>query len=142
MNRLRPTLSNLVHLSQYCGLPGNTIFDVVEMIRDATVYMELIHAQLCILFLDFKASFDRILHTYLLWMLKSYGYSMKFIKLIQGMYDKAFSLVQINGYIAGLFPIQYSVTQGCSMSMLLFILVLNLLICLLKQHFTSIRTGH
>jgi hypothetical protein len=31
---------------------------------------------------------------------------MKFMTLIQAMYDKAFSSVQIKGYVAGPFPIQ------------------------------------
>jgi len=54
----------------------------------------------CILYLDFTAACDRISHTYLLWILMSYGYSLKFIRLIKAIYDKAFSLVQINGYLS------------------------------------------
>jgi hypothetical protein len=38
-NRLRPTLSELLHPSQYCGVPG-TIFDAVATIRDAIAYAE------------------------------------------------------------------------------------------------------
>lgn len=51
----------------------------------------------------------------------------------------AFSSVQTNGYIARPFPIQRSETQGCPMSMLLFALVLNTLICLLERHFWGVR---
>jgi hypothetical protein len=41
---------------------------------------------------------------------------MKFITLIQAMYDKAFSSVQIKSYVAGPFPLQRSVRQGCPVS--------------------------
>jgi hypothetical protein len=43
-NRLRPTLSELLHPSQYCGVLGKTIFDVVATTRDAIAYVELTHA--------------------------------------------------------------------------------------------------
>jgi hypothetical protein len=82
-----------------------------------------------------------ISHTYLLWILMSYGYSLKFIRLIKAIY-KAFSLVQINGYIAGPFPAQCSIRQGCPLSMLLFTVALNPLIYSLHRHFITIRIGH
>ena len=141
-NRLRPTLSDMLHLNQYCGVPENTIFDAVTTARNVIVYAELAHAPPSILSLDFTTAFDRISHTYLLRMLKSYGYSMIFITLTQGMYDTVLSLVQTNGYVAGSFPIQYSVRQGSPISMLLFALVLNLLICLLERNLIGIRIGH
>jgi len=54
---------------------------------------------------------------------------MKFITLIQTMWYKTFFSVQINGYIARPFPTRCSVAQGCPMSMILFALVSNPLIC-------------
>ena len=64
-NRLRPTLSDMLHPSQYYAVPGNTIFDAVATVRDAVAYAELTHAPLCILSLDFTAAFEGISHTYL-----------------------------------------------------------------------------
>jgi hypothetical protein len=81
-------------------------------------------------FLLFTTAFDKISHTYLLRMLKCYGYSMKFITLIQTLWYKTFFSVQINGYIARPFPTRCSVTQSHPMSMILFALISNPLICL------------
>jgi hypothetical protein len=72
----------------------------------------------------------------------SYGYSLKFIRLIKAIYDKAFSLVQINGYIAGPFPAQCSMRQGFSLYLLLFAVALNPSICPLDRNFTTIQIGH
>ena len=58
------------------------------------------------------------------------------------MFDNAFSSGQIHGYVAGPFPIKRFITQGCPMSMLLFALVLNPLICLLKPHRRGVIIGH
>jgi hypothetical protein len=63
-NRLNPTLSDMLHPSQQCGVPDNKVFDVVMSVRDAILYSELTHAPCCILCLEFTA-FHRILHTYL-----------------------------------------------------------------------------
>ena len=65
VNRLRPTLSDTLHPSQYGGVPGNTIFDPVASVRDARAYAELTHAPLFILSLDFTAAFDRNSRSYL-----------------------------------------------------------------------------
>jgi len=67
---------------------------------------------------------------------------MKFITLIQAMYDMAYSSVHINGYFARPFPIQCSVTQGWPMGMIIFGLVLNPLIYLLERHLTGFRIGY
>jgi hypothetical protein len=141
-NRLRPTISDTLHPSQYCAVPGNTIFDAVAMARNAMLYAELAHAPLSILSLDFTAAFDRISHTFLFRVLKRCGYSMIFIILLRAMYDTALSSLQINGYIAGPFPMQYSVRQVCPISMLPFALVLNKFICLLERTLIGIGTGH
>ena len=131
-NRLRPTLSDMLHPSQYCGVPGNTIFVPLAKARSTIAYAELTHATLCTLYLVFIAAFDMTSHIYLLQMLKSLGHSIKFITHIQVMYDKDFSLLQINRYVAGPFPLQCSVRRDCPMSILLSALVFNPLIFMLK----------
>ena len=34
-NRLRPIMAELLQQSQYCGVPGNTIFETVATMREA-----------------------------------------------------------------------------------------------------------
>ena len=70
LNQLRPTLSDMLHTSQYCRVRSNTIFDVVASVLYAISYAELTHAPLCILSLDFTSAFDRISHSYLFRMPK------------------------------------------------------------------------
>jgi hypothetical protein len=69
--RLRSTLSDMLHPSQDCGVPGNTIFDAVTTVRDAIAYAELTHTAIRTSNLHFRAAFDRISHTYLLGTLKA-----------------------------------------------------------------------
>jgi hypothetical protein len=67
---------------------------------------------------------------------------MKFITLIQAIYGKAFCSGQINGYVTGLFHIQRSVTEICTVNNLLFALVLNQLVCLLESLRSGVRIGN
>jgi hypothetical protein len=138
-NHLRQLLSELLHPRQYYGVTGNTIFDAVATARDAVSHAEVTQDQLCNLSLDFKEDFDKIFHTYLFRMTRSYGVSERFITLIRQVYDHATSSVQINGHLARPIPIRCSVRQGCPMSMLLFALSLNPLPHVLEQKLTGIR---
>jgi hypothetical protein len=129
-NRLKPTLC-LLHSSQYFEVPGTTIFDALTMVwvLQCTQIWHTPHP-LCVPSLHFTTAFGRISHSYLLRMLKSYGYSKKFITLLQTMWYETLFSVQINGCIARPFPTRWSVTQICPMSKIPFALVLNPLICL------------
>ena len=126
-DRQRPTLSDVLHPNQYwsarqhdfrCGGDGTGRCRVGGVDTCPAMHP----------FLDFRAAFDRIAHTYVFRMLKSY--------------DQVLSSVQINGYVAGHVPTRCSVRKGCPKSMLLFALVLSPLLCLLERNLTGIRIRH
>jgi len=138
--RVRPILAELLHPSQYCSVPGNTIFDAVATVRDAIVYAETTWRPLCVLSPDFKHAFDRISHTYLLTVLRSYGFGAGFIECIRMMYRNATSVIQVNGHISTSIAIQCGVRQGCPLSMIHFVLCLNPLLYHLDERLQGIRT--
>jgi hypothetical protein len=80
---------------------------------------------MCILSLDFREAFDNISHDYLFKMLEIYGFSNRFQRCIQDMYENATSAVHVNGCRSGKFNIKYSVKQGCPLSMKLFALCID-----------------
>jgi len=141
VNRLRPIMAELLQQSQFCGVPGRTIFEAVATVREAIAQAEITRVPLCILSLDFQEAFDRISHQYLFSILKSSGFSDWFIDRIRGMYEGAASSAQINGHIAGPIPIQCSVRQGCPMSMILFALCVDPLLRILEQKLPGIHIG-
>ena len=69
-NRIRPALSDMLHPSQYCGVPSNTICDAVTTVRDAIAYAEFTHAPIRTRSLDFTAAFVMISRTSVLLILK------------------------------------------------------------------------
>jgi hypothetical protein len=133
-NSMRRTLSTVIHPSQYCGVPGRTIFDGIAVVRVALAYAQFKKKALCILSLDFQAALDKISHRYLFRILEAYGYPDDLLRVIQAMYGGALSSVQVNGFLSRPFSVRSSIRQGCPMSMLLFILAMNPLLCMLDGH--------
>jgi len=122
---VRPILAELLHPSQYCYVPGNTIFDAVATVRDAIAYAESTRRPFYWVSLDFKQVFDRISHTYLPTVLRSYGFDSGFIEYIRMVYGNATSVIQVKGHISAPIPTQCGVRQGCPLSMIIFVLCLK-----------------
>jgi hypothetical protein len=137
--RLSPILADLLHPTQHCGVPGTSIFDAVATLRDAIAYAETEQRPLCVVSLDFKEAFDRISHTYILSVLRSYGFSERFIASIRMMYEDTMSALQVNGHLSAPIPIQCGVRQGCPLSMILFALCLDPLLRYLDGRLQGLR---
>jgi len=136
---VRPIIVELLHSSQYCGVPGNTIFDAVATVRVTIAYSETTLHPLCVVSLDFNQAFVRISHSYLLTVLRSYGFGAGFIECIRMMYGNAPSVLRVNGRISTPIPIQRSVRQACLLSMILFFLCLNSFLYYLDERLQGIR---
>jgi len=138
-SRLQPVLVDLLHPSQYCGVPGRTILEAVATVREAIAHAERAKTPLCVISLDIKEAFDKISHSYLFSILQSYGFSNGFIDRIKHMFTDVTSVVQVNGNTSRPIPIHSSVRQGCPLSMALFTLCLNPLLHRLDQQLHGIR---
>ena len=141
-NRTRPWINDLFHPSQHCGFQDNNILGAISAIRDTIAEAEITHTPVCILSLDFKGAFDNIGHSYLFTKLESYGFSSKFRQRLMRMYSNASSSVQVNGYISSPIPIKCSIRQRCPLSMLLFTMCLNPLLCMIDENLAAAHSGH
>ena len=95
---------------------------------------------LCILSIDFKETFDRISHDYLFATLRKHGFGEQFLRRIRNIYN-ATSAAQINGFRSQPIQIKSSVRQGCPLSMLLYAICLNPLLCTLDKQLTGLGIG-
>ena len=77
-------------------------------------------------------------------MLHAHGFIDWFLQHIMGMYNRAASEVQINGFRSSLIPIHSSIRQGCPLSMQVFALCVNPLIRTQEREIKGIqiRWGH
>jgi hypothetical protein len=132
-------LGDVLHPNQYCGSPGKSIFDAVATVRDAIAYAAVSRTPLCVLSLDYAEVFDKMSHTYLFEILRSYGFSERLLERVRMMYTKAVSVVQINGHMSGPLPVGCSIRIGCPLSMALFALCINPLIQCLEENLQGVR---
>ena len=137
--RLGPTLEDHLRRSQYCAVPGNSIFDAVSTVRDAIKYSETSRTPLCVLTLGFESVFDGISHRYMFDIIGRYGISPLFIERILTLYDGSYASVQITGILTGHIPIQCLVRKGCPLRMVLDALRLHPLLCTLEIKLTGIH---
>ena len=125
-NRLRFCLSDIIHPDQTCSIPGRSIFDNCHLTRDILNFINNNNNDYGILLsTDQEKAFDRVDHSYLLYILKKYGFNDNFIRWISIMYNDISSAVIVNGHVSSTFPVQRSVRQGCPLSPLLYILCLE-----------------
>jgi hypothetical protein len=76
--RLRPIMKEQLSSIQFCAVPGNSILEAEEKIRDAITWAENTGTPLCVLTLDFESAFDKMSHSYLFKILRRYVISQCF----------------------------------------------------------------
>ena len=134
-------MQDLLQSSLNCGLMGNSVFEAIATIRDAASYAEVTRSPLCVLTIDFQGAFDNLSYEYLFEVMRNYGFSERFRKHIWNIYSNATLSVQINGYSSCPFPIKSSFCQGCPLSMILYAMCLNPLLCTLENTLRGVRIG-
>ena len=79
------------------------------------------------MFLDFHKAFDTVNHNFLHAVLKKIQFGPSFCKWVETIYNKAESCFTNNGWTSRPFEIQRGIRQGCPLSALLFLLVVEIL---------------
>ena len=78
----------------------------------------------CVIFIDFHKVFDTLELNFIHNCQKEFGFGETFIKWIKIIYTNVCSSVLVNGWVSEEFKISRGIRQGCSLSTLLFILVI------------------
>jgi len=124
-NRLSMVISELVYIDQTCAVPGRSILDNTNLLRSVIDYVNQKQIFCGILSLDQQKAFDRVDHSFMFACLEKYGFGKNFLQWVKILYTDVSSSVIVNQYISEPFSVTRSVRQGCSLSPLLYILVLE-----------------
>nr|CAH8853146.1 unnamed protein product [Trichobilharzia regenti] len=76
-------------------------------------------------FIDFEKAFDRVDREVIWKLLEYYGVPQIFINLIQQLYDNGTCQVIHNGELSEAFGVTTGVRQGCLLSPMIFLIVVD-----------------
>ncbi|KAF0689020.1 Aste57867_19484 [Aphanomyces stellatus] len=92
--------------------------------------------------LDFEKAFDRVDHSYLLTVLRHYGFPQVFVDMVRVLYSDRRSKILVNGHLSKSVRLHKGVLQGDLLSPLLFVIALEPMCQLLRQNSNyGIKTG-
>lgn len=131
--RLKFVLPTIIHESQ-TAVYGRQIGNSVHLVRDIIDYANATDEGAALLFLDQEKAFDRVSHSLLFEVLKAYGFGEYFISWIQILYSNAFTRINVNGFLTKEIPLKCGVRQGCPLSALLYVMVIELLALQLRAN--------
>ena len=117
-------------------MKGRSIQDNLHLIREVLEGIED-DTEAALIRLDESKAFDRVDHRFLATVLDTAGFKPEFCRWISMMYHHPQAVVQVNGRGSRVFAVELSVRQGCPLSPLLYVLVLEPLLSRLRDEGTS-----
>ena len=105
---------------------GRKIDQTVHLIRDLIQLANDENDQVAFIFLDQEKAFDRVNHNFLYKVMDVFGFGQGFIGWIKKLYSNASSILNINGFFSERIQLKQGVRQGCPLSALLYVLVIEL----------------
>ena len=132
-SRLKKCISYVIGRDQSYCIPTRSIYDNINLIRDAIFYANVENIPLAILNLDQKKAFDNVDHDYLFNIMKRMGFGEQFISYIQTLYEGTESLIKVCGSLTAPFSFEKGIRQGCPLSGLLYSIAIEPLLNSLRE---------
>ena len=131
--RLVTILPTVIHESQ-TAVYGRTIANNVHLVRDIIELANRNDEEAALLFIDQEKAFDRVSHSFLFKVLTKFGVGDVFTNWIKLIYSNASTRINMNGFLTDKIPLNCGVRQGCPLSALLYVLVIEILALQLRAN--------
>lgn len=133
-NRLKIYLSDWVHTNQAGFIPKRESRE--NGIRTVLIMQKMIKDRIpgLLLSIDAEKAFGRVDWDFTWGTLEELGMSLKMIHRIRKLYINPEAAIRINGNLSGTFGLQNGTRQGCPLSPLLFVLVLEPLLVRIRDN--------
>ena len=131
--RLVKVLPSIIHKSQ-TAVYGRTIGNNIHIVRDIIDLVNKNDEEAALLFIDQEKAFDRVSHSFLYKILKKFGFGERFIHWVRLIYSNASTQINLNGFLTEKVPLKCGVRQGCPLSALLYVMVIEILALQLRAN--------
>ena len=133
-NRLQKVINNLVSQDQTGYIKKRYIGTNIRKIIDTIDYLETNNKSGVLLLLDFEKAFDSVEWPFIISTLKQFNFGPQFIKWISIIYNNPKAIIKNNGHLSNKIELHRGIRQGCPISGLIFLLVLEILATRLKEN--------
>ena len=125
--RLQKVLPLIINEDQQGYIKGRFIGNNIRQISDIIDYCETNQINGALLFLDFKKAFDTVEPEFLFKTLEKFKFKETFIRWIKSLYNNISATILNNGWMSENFELSRGLRQGCCVSSLLFVIVVEVL---------------
>ena len=125
LNRIMSPLVQQLRKEQAGFMPGKSCIDQINTLRIIIEQSAEFNSPLYVLFIDYEKAFDKIDRSMLWILLANYGVPAKIIQLIKTQYDQFTCRVSHAGMLSDPIETICGVRQGCLLSPLLFLVVID-----------------
>uniref|UniRef100_A0A670HXI2 Reverse transcriptase domain-containing protein n=1 Tax=Podarcis muralis TaxID=64176 RepID=A0A670HXI2_PODMU len=133
-NRLKKYLNKVIHKDQAGFLPGRQIKDNVRHVINIIEYLERRNdIPAALIFIDAEKAFDNVSWHFLIKCMEKVGIRGPFLEGIKSIYSGQRAKLIINNYLTKSFMITKGTRQGCPLSPLLFIMVLEVILNKIRE---------
>ena len=132
-NCLKCILPELIDIQQTGFIQGRSIQDnilTLNLVQEKAIREK---KPIAMLQIDFKRGYDRVDHHYIWEVMRKFGFAEDYIKLVQGLVEGGTAKAHFNGLFTGRFQLARGVRQRCPLAPLLYSLITQPLIMLLKE---------
>ena len=123
--RLQQVIPSIVSPNQTGYIKNRYIGENIRILTDITQYTAIHKIPAILLQLDFEKAFDSVSWSFMHFVLKKYNFGPSFRKWIEIIYNQPEFCVTNNGYHSSFLPMSRGIRQGCPISSLLFVLVVE-----------------
>ena len=125
--RLQKIIKTIIHENQSGFIKGRNISSHIRLIDDIIRFADREQLDGLVVSLDYQKAFDTVEKKTIIAALKCFNFGAQFTKFIETILKNTQSAVKNGGWLSNWFTTSRGVRQGCCVSPLLFVLVVELL---------------